>query len=323
MTYVIDLKRLWDDRSPLTASQRNVAAQVSLDPRQKVVSVIVAIQNEDLHFIPTLHSALAQLMVRELIIVNCCQSSAVTEALAQFKALPRTLVVEGEGISGLASAYNLGAQYASTPFLLLLDAYCVLPKDTVLKLLATGVRKQRPWVVGAACVKTTEDLLLPPLVKKYFSKITNKNVPEVSLVGGGYFAEVVPPECILLPTPSFMELKGLDRRCYDAAFHWDLCLRVHEMGGSVFQAKEIALTVTEPQWLGFRALFAREWHSFLGWSRFYQKNIRKLTNFISAFSFYVKLAGMHTASLFCKSVIRLGKRLPPGFYDGEKQRHLT
>ncbi|MGE3318989.1 MAG: glycosyltransferase family 2 protein [Candidatus Berkiella sp.] len=313
MTYVIDLKRLWDDRSPLTASQRSVAAQVSLDPRQKVVSVIVAIQNEDMRFITTLQSALAQLMVRELIIVNCSQSPIVKEALAQFSTLPRTLVVDGEGIRGLASAYNLGVQYASTPFLLLLDAYCLLPKDAVLKLLATGVRKQKPWVVGATSVKDSQDLVPLPLIKKYFSNVTNNNVPEVSLVGGGHFAQVVPAQCILIPTPTFLVLKGLDKQCFHAAFHWDLCLRVHEMGGSVFQAKEIALVALEPEWGGFSALFKQEWRSFLGWSHFYQKNIRKLTNFISALSFYSYLAQLHCSSFCRKAIVQLSKRLPPVF----------
>jgi len=313
LTYVLDLKRLWDDRILLSDSQRKVAAQVSLDPRQKIVSVIVAIQNDDLRFIPTLQSALAQLMVRELIIVNCSRSPEVAQALVQFSALPRTIIVAGQEALGLVSAYNLGAQYASTPFLLLLDAYCLLPKDTVLKLLATGVRKQKPWIVGVAAVKTAEDLVPSLLFKKYFSKLTNNAVPEVSLAGGGHFAEVVPSQCMLLPTPTFMELKGLDKRCYHAAFHWDLCLRVHEVGGSVFQTKDMVLALTEPEWIGFSALFKQEWHSFLGWSRFYQKNFRKLTNFISALSFYFHLAQLSSASFCRKAIAHLGKMLPPVF----------
>jgi len=312
LTYVLDLKRLWDDRLPITESQHQAAANVLLDPRQRVVSVIVAVQNNDLSFIPTLHSALSQLMVRELIVVNVAQSSVVDEALTEFAYQhPRTILVSKEGVSSLASAYNLGVKYASTPFLLFLDAHCLLPKDTVLHLLATGVQKPRPWVVGAASVKTQSGFVpMAPTFKKYFSKLTQNIVPEVSLAGGGHYAQVVPSQCILIPTPTFAELKGLDKRCYHTAFHWDLCLRVHEMGGSVFRAKEVVLVVHEPAIKGFGALLKQEWQSFQGWSHFYQKNFSKLTNSFSVLCFYMSLTRM-SASSFCRKVLQhLGKYLP-------------
>ena len=312
MTYVLDLKRLWDDRTPVTASQRRAAANVHLDPRQRVVSVIVVIQNDDLCFIPTLHSVLSQLMVRELIVVNTLQSPAVEEALTHFvHQHPRTILVSGHKASGLAGAYNLGVQYASTPFLLFLDANCLLPKDTVLHLLATGVRKPRPWVIGATEVKTPTDFVpTVPAFKKYFSKLTQNNVPEVSLPGGGHYAHVVPSQCILIPTPTFAELKGLDKRCYHTTFHWDLCLRVHEMGGSVYRAKGVVLVINQPQISGFRALFTKEWQSFQGWNRFYQKNFSKLTNVFSAGYFYGALTLMSCLSFCRKAAQHLGKCLP-------------
>lgn len=303
MTYVLDLKRLWDDRTPLTASECEAAASLHLDPRQRVVSAIVVIQNDDLQFVPTLHAVLAQLMVRELIVVNITSSIAVEEALTQFSYQhPRTIIVAGSSVRGLASAYNLGAQYASTPYMLFLDAYCVLPKDTVLHLLATGLRKMRPWVVGAALVKTqTSFKPTVPIFKSYLSKITQNNLPQVSLAGGGHYAQVVPSQCILLPTQTFAELKGLDNRCYHATFHWDLCLRVHEMGGSVFQAPNVVLTANEAECLSFKTLLIREWQAFQGWKHFYQKNFSKLTNFFAVCSFYLSLALIGCASLARKS----------------------
>lgn len=312
MTYVLDLKRLWDDRTPLTASECKAAASVHLDPRQRVVSAIVVIDNDDLRFVQTLHAVLAQLMVRELIVVNTCTSISVAEALTQFSYQhPRTIMVTGSKASGLAGAYNLGAQYASTPYILFLDAYCLLPKDTVLHLLATGVRKPRPWVVGAASVKTQAGFKSKaPIFKNYFSKMTQNNLPEVSLAGGGHYAEIVPSQCILLPAQTFSELKGLDKHCYHAAFHWDLCLRVHEMGGGVFQAPNVVLTVCEPDIDNFKALLMREWQSFRGWRHFYQKNLSRLTNLFAAWVFYVSLTLLGGTAIYRRVMQQWRKSKP-------------
>lgn len=322
MTYVLDLKRLWDDQTPLTASQCKAAASVHLDPRQRVVSAIVAIQHNDLRFVQTLHTVLAQLMVRELIVVNATTSAAVEEALTQFSYQhPRTIMVAVNPESGLAAAYNLGAQYASTPYILFLDAYCSLPKDTVLHLLATGVRKARPWVVGAASVKTPMGFKpRVPVFKNYFSKMTQSDLPEVSLAGGGHYADIVPSQCILLPTQTFSELKGLDKRCYHAAFHWDLCLRVHEMGGSVFQAPNVVLTACEPEGADFQTLLLKEWQSFQGWKHFYHKNFSKLTNLFAAGLFYLSLTLMVGTSVCRKLCQQWSKSKPIDAIEAVRNR---
>ncbi len=188
MTYVLDLKRLWTDRLSISESQRKAAARVHLDPRQKIVSVVIVIQNDDLHFMQTLHSVIAQLMVRELVIVNTTHDSAVEEALTQFSyQYPRVILVAGQQVSGLAAAYNLGAQYASTPYLLFLDAYSLLPKEAMLQLLATGIRKSGAWVIGASLASSKpHNELSAPFFRKYFSTLTKQTVPEVSLAGGGH-----------------------------------------------------------------------------------------------------------------------------------------
>ena len=149
MTYVIDLKRLWEDKTRITASQKQAAAKVYLDPRQNIVSVIIAIHGENL-YLQTLQAALNQLLVREVVVVNCSHSPQVEEALTQFsQSHTRVLVVAGQHTKGLASAYNLGARYATTQYFLFLTQDCLLPKNAVLKLLATGIRKPKPWVIGA------------------------------------------------------------------------------------------------------------------------------------------------------------------------------
>lgn len=310
MTYVLDLKRLWTDRLSISESQRKAAARVHLDPRQRIVSVVVVIQNDDLHFMQTLHGVIAQLMVRELVIVNTTHDSTVEEALAQFSyQYPRTILVSGQNVSGLPAAYNLGAQYASTPYLLFLDAYCSLPKEAILQLLATGIRKPGAWVIGAsiASPKLPRELSAP-FFRKYFSTLTKQAVPEVSLAGGGLYAPVVPAQCLLLPTRLFAEQKGFDKDCYHTTFHWDFCLRVHQSGGSVFQAKEVYLAVTAPLITTFRGVLRQEWQSFQGWCHFYRKNFSKLTNVFSIATFHLSLIITSVASFSRKIFALLIKR---------------
>lgn len=306
MTYVLDLKRLWTDRPSISESQRKAAARVHLDPRQKLVSVIVVIQNDDLHFMQTLHCVVAQLMVRELIVVNMTQDSTIEESLAQFSyQYPRTILVTGENVKGLAAAYNLGAQYASTPYLLFLDAHSLLPKDALLQLLATGIRKTGAWVIGASIAHPKPyNELSAPFFRKYFSTLTKQSVPEVSLAGGGHYAQVVPGECLLLPTRVFAELRGFDKCCYHTTFHWDFCLRVHQSGGSVFQAKEVSLGLTDPLITTFKGLFRQEWQSFQGWCYFYRKNFSKLTNIFSMLTFHLGLTFASAVSI-CRKVFAL------------------
>ncbi|MCS5712285.1 glycosyltransferase [Candidatus Berkiella aquae] len=308
MTYVLDLKRLWSDRLAITESQRKAAASVHLDPRQKMVSVIVAIQSDDLQVMKTLQSAITQLMVRELIIVNGSHSSLMEDALTQFAyQYPRAILVDGHNVCGLAEAYNLGAQYASTPFALFLSAYGLLQKNAIMQLLAIGIRKPGAWVVGAALTKREQKHHLPSQFMKNFKTLTTNEVPEVSLVGGGLYAQVVSAECLLLPMRTFAQLKGFDKRCYHTTFHWDLCLRVHQMGGDVFQAPEAVLAIANPA-LRSRRLFKQEWQSFLGWSHFYQKNFSELTNIFSRSFFYLALTLSSTISFGNRLINLLTKR---------------
>ncbi|HRE31205.1 MAG TPA: hypothetical protein PLD88_04455, partial [Candidatus Berkiella sp.] len=224
------------------------------------------------------------------------------DALMQFAyQYPRTILVDGDKVCGLAEAYNLGAQYASTPFILFLSADSLLQKNAVMQLLAIGIRKPGSWVVGSALTNKEQKHHLPSQFKKYFKTLTTNAVPEVSLAGGGLYAQVVSAECLLLPMRTFTQLKGFDKRCYHTTFHGDLCLRVHQMGGDVFQAPEAVLAISNTCLNRSRRLFKQEWQSFLGWCHFYQKNFSKLTNIFSRSLFYL--------ALIISSSISFGNRL--------------
>ncbi len=280
MTYILDLRRLWEGVT-VSSEAQEAAAAVYLDPRKNVVSAIVVAHTNEPIILQTLQSVLAQQFIREVIIVNSEGSSSLEKTLAVFaKRHPKCHVVNGQKKDGLAAAYNLGAQYASGQYLLLFSGNCLLSKNAVLNMLATGIRKPAPWVIGGA-----ESLKAQGRLKKLLSnsmhslKYENQTShPEVSLVGGGFHTSNVGPECLFLSTATFLELRGLDEKCFHSTFHTDLCLRIHYAGGGVYRAKDLNVVVCSETTLPLVAYVRKEWQGFCGRHHFYQKYVSNNTN---------------------------------------------
>jgi len=273
LTYVIDLQRLWEERTNITPATKRAAATVYLDPRQRIVSIVMVVYQEE-KLLQVLQAVLAQPFVREIIIVDCTHQTCMEVMLARLIDLhPKCSVVAGQFKMGLAEAYNVGAQYASAQFLLFLSARCFLPKNAVLKLLATGFRKPLPWIVGLKPSGTKD--------KNVFTCREAAFLPEVSLPGGGIHAESVSAGCLFIPAKTFVELRGMDEKCFHTTFHLDLCLRVHLAGGGVYWAKALE-SLEDP--FPLEALpkgFRQEWQAWRGWYNFYQNYISKKFNFFS------------------------------------------
>ncbi len=301
MTYILDLQRLWEEGVSVSSESQEAAAAVYLDPRKNVVSAIVVAHSNEPIMLQTLQSVLAQQFIRELIVVNCETSSSIEKTLNVFaKRHPKCHVVTGQKKAGLAAAYNLGAQYASGQFLLLFSGNCLLSKNAVLNMLATGIRKPAPWVIGGVDEKSSPLFSLKPWgrLKKLLSndlyslKYENQNRShlEVSLVGGGFHASNVGPECLFLSTATFVELKGLDRKCFHSTFHKDLCLRIHYAGGGVYRAKDLNVIACSEPALSVGAYVRKEWQGFCGRHHFYQKYVSRNTNKILMGVLYAGIA---------------------------------
>ncbi len=296
MTYIIDLQHLWEGSNPdTTGAQADVAA------RKNVVSVIVVASRSESLLIQTLQSVLAQQFVREVIIVNCEEQPSLEKALAKFvRNHPKCYHVRGHKNAGLAAAYNLGAQHASGQFLLFIKGNCILAKNATAKLLSTGMLKPAPWVVGAA-EKPSEDAFKPlGMLSKLFANSfdalkyegnQHQAIPEVSLPGGGFHAANIGPDCLFLSTQSFLELKGLDKKCFHSTFHMDLCLRIHYAGGGVYRAREFDVVAFKGTKQPFRAAMRNEWQAFCGRFHFYQKYVSRNTNKFLMVFIYGALAG--------------------------------
>lgn len=327
MTYVLDLQRLWyeaEDTSEQTASP---------ELRKNVVSAIVVAEEDEEKLILTIQSVLVQQLVREVIIVNCGNSAVIEKSLIKFTSLhSKCYIVNGQKRMGLASAYNLGAQYASGQYLLFLNANSILPKNTVMKLLTTGLRKPTPWVIGVQerryAPSTQKIGIWAKLSGKARSKISvpsyedSKMQVEVSLAGGGFHAANVAPECLFIPTQAFLDLKGMDKKCFHSTFHRDLCLRVHLAGGGVYRARDLNLVIEQNSSLPLGMEIYRQWQAFKGIVHFYKKYVSNNTNiFLVAMNYLgltLKFLGNFCFSLFSFVLPRTAKA--PTL---EKRRCLT
>lgn len=284
MTYIIDLHKLWEEHTDNNVGARG--GDVSIDPRQNIVSVVVVATANETLLIQTLKSVLAQRFVREIIIVNCEPAQSSSFLAKYIKLHPKCYVVSGHPKIGLAAAYNLGAQHASGQFLLFMTDACLLPKNAVMKLLSTGIRKTTPCVVGVEdktyCKEKAQvswGAAIKGWLKTKSEKVFEANkLPEVSLPGGGVHATHVAPYCLFLNTKTFLGLKGMDKNCFHSTFHVDLCLRVHLAGGDVYWAKELDVVLQPSPRQSLRHFSNREWCALRGWYHYYKKYVSKYTN---------------------------------------------
>jgi GT2 family glycosyltransferase len=288
-----------------------------------MVSVVMVATPGDPRLVQSLTAVLAQSFLREVIVVltePCTTFEATLEKLSQDR--PRCYVVKGKPVSGLADAYNLGAQYASGEYLLFLGPSCVLPENGMDTLLTIGARKTMPWVVGmqfgiaplksrprADRFKKQWEKLVNRMTKfSVYDEHKNSGLIEVSLPGGGLHASVVPPDCLFMSTKVFAELKGFDKHCFHSTFHLDLCLRVHLLGGGVYQAKPLTMSHQSNPSVGLWKTIRQTWRGFYGWCHFYRKHVSRKSNIIMSSAFYGIFGLRFLGSICYRSVSYLFER---------------
>jgi len=309
LAYILDLQRLWEEPAG-SSSSHEASGAGAVD--HHFVSVIMVVQSNQETLLKSLQSILTQLYIREIIIVSCSPDLIFESFLTKLCNLqPKCMVVKAPPKIGLAAAYNIGAERAGGQFLLFLNAASLLPKNAVLKLMATGIQKPLPWIIGAK-----EQIIFAPaekgfknrwqnmLSKDYEHFIANKQLssPEVTLPGGGFHTPLVAASCLFIAANVFTELKGLDFKCFHSTFHRDLCLRVHLAGGGVYCAKDVncIVHVSAPSRLlqGIR----NEWQACRGWYHFYQKYLRRKNNIVLRSLFYGKLLSRFVRSLLAQGI---------------------
>ncbi|MFI4937109.1 MAG: glycosyltransferase [Candidatus Berkiellales bacterium] len=327
MAYIIDLQKLWHDRSQLNENADQITKSVALDPRSRLVSVVVIANGDENQLLHTLQSVFDQVFILEVIVVNREGFPEIDSIIEEFaNHSPRCSSVTVKRNIGLAEAYNVGAQYASGQYLLLLEGSCRLPNNAVLKLISTGIRKTAPWVIGTAEGADDSPLKVLSRLTNFYSQDLHfqQKLPEVSAVGGGIHVPCIGGECIFIPSRTFMELRGLDKKCFDVNFHRDLCLRVHLAGGDVYQLVNVKIREKIPHPPSrLSQIFHHEWRSFLAWCHFYRKYVDKRSNRFSVGIFY----GFFALSSLGKSLLRgfsfLLKKLTKSSVGSADERRFT
>lgn len=294
MTYILDLQQLWQAHTEITPSASKAVETLALDPRHPLVSVVLVVRHsEEEKFLQGLHSIISQCFIREIIVIFP-EGFALEKHLAHFcKIHPRCCGISVKKSLKLAQAYNVGAQYATGKFLLFLDSMLTLPQDTVYKLLATGIRKPLPWVVGLkAPVDKRLNRIISKLTNFYSPPIKASNtIPEVSLPGGGVHVLNVGRSGFLMPIKTFIELKGMDQASLYNTFHLDFCLRVHFAGGSVYEVPDVEIeNPAQPSVRSLYQILSQEWRLFRASCYFYHKYVRSKTNFLWSGIRYALLA---------------------------------
>lgn len=273
MTYIIDLQRLWEDRQQITPSLPEAKRNETLDPRQLHVSVIMVLDKPIQRLSKKLITLLKEPLVREVLLVDCRYSkdSQHNPLIIQH---PKCTYIQGKPSLSLVEAYQLAVRRAAGYLVLFLKAEETCSQKTLLQLIATGLRKPRPWVVG------TGQEALHPFASQAQSV---RQLPEVFLSGGGIHVPAVSGNCMLMPTTDYWELKGFDPACGASSFHRDLCMRVHLSGGGVYQIADVPesleKTVLSEKTLSWQA----KWLSVKGFWHYYQKHYSKKTNFSFGF----------------------------------------
>lgn len=277
MTHILDLQRLWSDYA---GAELSLSSPSSIDPRQKVVSVIVVGINPDTTLLVRLYKLLAQPLVREVIIV-IPEDSSLEAALEEFaKVHPRCQVVSS-AVTTVTDSFLVGVQYASCQYILFLKGAFELPSNMVLKLFMTGIHKSHPWIVGVKPRISYRWHKKFGFLTKLYSLEQQSSIisPEVSLAGGGVHAFEIAEECFLISTKSFLELYEGRKLGSSLNFVFNLCMAIHLIGGSIYQIAGCELPLLDFRPLTFKEIIKHEWQIFRTQWYLYQKYVSKKTNF--------------------------------------------
>lgn len=287
MTNIIDLQQLWEENARRSASFDG-ASQVGV--RYPLVSVIISGLNQEAGLLDTIYSVIAQPYVREIIVVVSRAFPEIEKKVNELsKIYARCCAISVDAHVGISAAFNVAAKYASGQFLLFLEPVGSLPKKAIVKLLSTGIYKSFPWLIGLEIDEAERSL---SKLYKFcaMTDLSNRAPVEVSLPGGGVYAASVAKHCLFIPSKTFYELNGFDEACGQDNFHLDACLRVHLMGGGVYQVKNLEFTAARPSAPPFsKQNWSCTWATFRGWVHFYKKHVGQVKSKLLLWCMYAVL----------------------------------
>ncbi len=200
----------------------------------------------------------------------------------------RLILLSGHGNIGFAAGCNLGAKSAHGEYLLFLNPDCVLPPGGLRDLLAEGIGRPRPWMLGSRVVNpdgseqqgSRREILTPWIAfvetlridrlapdHPYFKRFNQhtSSTPEKTTA-----VPVISGACMMLPAEDYWTSSGMDEGYFVHVEDIDFCNRFRVAGGEIFFVPHVAV-------LHFHSTSAAsplfiEWHKTRGFIRYFRKN---------------------------------------------------
>lgn len=202
---------------------------------------------------------LAEPPIGELIIVDNGNDAAARDYLETLVRIEnRARVITGQGNVGFAAGCNIGASYATYPYLLLINPDCVVEGGSLQRLMAEARAWPHPWIAtprlvdpdgreqrgsrrnhaspGHCLIEATPLHRVTPFAGG-FDRI---NLHERPLPAGPATVPAISGAFMLMPTATFDRLGGMDERYFLHFEDLDFCLRLAEAGGAAYFVPHLA-----------------------------------------------------------------------------------
>jgi len=251
---------------PVSPSSSVTAGMPSQNKAMPEISAIVVTYFTGPVLARTIASLKAQPDIAEIIIVD---NGNWTDAVVRAAALdvespedngPRIEIMSGHGNVGFAAACNLGARQAASTYLLFLNPDAILPSGGAAQLLADGIEKEHPWMIGAKLVDpdgieqvgSRRTTLTPwrafvETLKLYRFAPRHPYFRRFNLHADPCPDDVIPVPvtsgaCFLIPAADFAIVDGFDEKYFLHVEDVDFCLRFGNAGGTVYFDPHVEVT---------------------------------------------------------------------------------
>ncbi len=262
MSHIVDLHLPWQQAIKKSAAIKEHASKTNQTLSR--VSVVLVAKGHYLEALATLVSLLPKFLVREIILVDCIQSAEFQDKIHSIThEYASIIVIAGKPGMSLAHAYNLGRRQCSSRYALFLQTPGVVSDNFLSKMLALGMGKQEPWVVGVES-QTTID----PLLNLIDSPETHS--PSHGAYSG-HLVTAVESSGFLLPCELLIAVGLFDEQCSDSNVLLDYSLRLHTIGADIYSDAGLSLpkSVLPMNYGAKRVGISQQWRQ---WHYYYRKH---------------------------------------------------
>lgn len=253
------------------------------------VSVVMVTYNTGAVLFEAIDCVLSQDSLNELVIIdNGNPYSVICELKLRAEEDKRLKIYSGHGNIGFAAGCNLGAEMVSGSYLMLLNPDCLIPEDTLRKLLQEAKNFPRPWMMGCQLIgidgkeqpgarrealtpwtAIVEVLSLHRLVF-FRQKYRRFNLHSMLSPSQTIKIPVTSGACMIMPVDDYWAIDGMDEQYFIHVEDIDFCHRFRKAGGEIYYASHISVVHILSS--SDTSLFFIEWQKTLGFMRYFRKH---------------------------------------------------